>query len=281
MSAGDPRTRSYYERFGADRASRATTCVIECAHAESAVFREWSMHGLSRIEPRSGAIWNLLRSRRRYTRRRVPRSARSHRPSEGAATPGTCWIARAPQGSARERGESWNCSRWLASKGHPLYQQSAQNAVRQSISCVGDRDVIGHRVSNASHVLIKAFNAHTVALLHETAGQYRTRSVRDHQPPPPDRVPLFMDYFVNIVNWYWQSLEAICDALWRINYIHPSSTGTAGLRAPSATSFSVAFPIVPELLRREPARTRYFAALRHARGSERRKSPVICCHSSI
>ena len=162
---------------------------------------------------------------------------------------------------------------------HPLYQQlRASNAVRQHhfLHSVIETS-LDIEYPMLSHVLIKAFNAHTVALLHETAGQYRTRevSVRDHQPPPPDRVPLFMDYFVNIVNWYWQSLEAIplaAYALWRINYIHPFVNGNGGtaraicyfILCRKIGTLLPGDPIVPELLRMEPARTRYFAALRHA-----------------
>ena len=162
---------------------------------------------------------------------------------------------------------------------HPLYQQlRASNAQRHYhflASAIETALEIDYPM--LSHVLIKAINAHTVALLHETAGQYRSCevSVRDHQPPRHDRVPLFMDYFVNLVNWYWQSIEAIplaAYALWRITYIHPFVNGN-GRTARAICYFILCRkfgallpgdPIVPELLRREPARTRYFAALRHA-----------------
>ena len=128
-----------------------------------------------------------------------------------------------------------------------------------------------------SQVLIKAINSHAVALLHETAGEYRACevSVGNHKPPPFDRVPLLMDHLVNVVNWYWHALEPIplaAYALWRVNYIHPFVNGN-GRTARAICYFILCRkfgallpgdPILPELLRMEPWRTRCIAALQEA-----------------
>ena len=126
-----------------------------------------------------------------------------------------------------------------------------------------------------SQSIIKAINFHAIVGLHHEAGRYRTHPVQvgEYKPPLHYRVPSLMDDFVNLVNWRWQagdSIDLAAYALWRINHIHPFVNGNG--RTARAVSYFILCvksggllpgnTILPELLRTEPARTQYVAALR-------------------
>ena len=130
-----------------------------------------------------------------------------------------------------------------------------------------------------SHSIIKAINFHAIAGLHDTAGVYRPCDVvvGTHEPPPPYRVQALMDDCVNVINWSWQSADAVtlaARALWQVNFIHPFINGN-GRTARAVCYFILCVKsggllpgttILPELLRsnRDP----YVAALKAADGGD-------------
>ena len=85
----------------------------------------------------------------------------------------------------------------------------------------------------------------------------------------------WVDDFINMVNWGWQStdpVELAANALWRINHIHPFINGN-GRTARAVCYFILCVKsggllpgteILPELLRRDETRAQYREALREA-----------------
>ena len=129
--------------------------------------------------------------------------------------------------------------------------------------------------------LIKAINFHAIVGLHPDAGQYRSVPVYvgDYTPPPFDQVPSLMEEMVNTVNEYWDEWPATHLAsygLWEINKIHPFVNGN-GRTARAACYFIMCVksggllpgrPSLPEVLREEPIRSEYVAALKVADGGD-------------
>jgi hypothetical protein len=114
-----------------------------------------------------------------------------------------------------------------------------------------------------SQQLIKAFNFHVIACLHTNAGEYRPCPVTVdgvYKPPEHFRVPALMDDFVNEVNRWWETTDAVALAtfvLWRLNNIHPFINGN-GRTARAASYFVLCVKsggwlrgttILPELIR--------------------------------
>ena len=109
--------------------------------------------------------------------------------------------------------------------------------------------------------LIKSFNHHAIAGLHEFPGQYRPCPVKvgDFLPPEHHRVPTLMDEFVNDLNRWWESANAIAlgsYALWKLNHIHPFVNGN-GRTARALCYYLICVrtgvlltgrPILPELI---------------------------------
>jgi Fic family protein len=123
--------------------------------------------------------------------------------------------------------------------------------------------------------VLHALNYHAISCLHAYAGQLRPCPVVVGQRTPPDhvRVPALMSMFVDEVNRFWESNDAVFLAtyvLWRVNYIHPFVNGN-GRTARAACYFTLCIkaggllpgePILPELIRAN--RPAYVAALQHA-----------------
>jgi Fic family protein len=125
--------------------------------------------------------------------------------------------------------------------------------------------------------LICQLNNHAVALLCESSGRYRDGPIHItnslHQPPPPDKVPAFMDHFIKYLqaNWNVKSpIHLAAFALWRLNWIHPFAEGNG--RTARATSYLVLCvkygmwlpgrKTIPEQIRDD--RSPYYKALRDA-----------------
>ncbi len=84
-----------------------------------------------------------------------------------------------------------------------------------------------------------------------------------------------MDHFVNIINRYWESSDAVglaAYALWRVNHIHPFVNGN-GRTARAMCYFILCVKsggplpgrtVLPLVLAQEPVRTLYVRALREA-----------------
>ncbi len=125
--------------------------------------------------------------------------------------------------------------------------------------------------------IIKAINYHAIAALHAEAGEYTSVEVTvgNYDPPPPHMVEPLMEEFVRDVDAYWTGITPLSLAtwaLWRINSIHPFRNGN-GRTARASCYFIICVklggplpgtPILPELLRRPDARSRYIAGLRSA-----------------
>lgn len=126
-----------------------------------------------------------------------------------------------------------------------------------------------------SHDIVKALNFHAITCLHTHAGEYRPCAVTvgDFIPVDHYRVMGLMDDFINNINRYWESFDAVALAaqvLWRINRIHPFINGN-GRTARAASYFVLCLKlggwlrgdvILPELLRQN--RDEYVAALKEA-----------------
>ena len=160
---------------------------------------------------------------------------------------------------------------------HSVYQAVAtSNGIRHYhflISMVEAARDIGRPM--LSHSIIKAINFHAIAGLHDTAGIYRPCEVKvgTHTPPAHYRVQAMMDDCVNLINWRWQSDDAVAlaaHALWQINYIHPFIDGN-GRTARAVCYFILCVKaggplpgntILPEMLRQH--RQQYVDALKTA-----------------
>ena len=128
-----------------------------------------------------------------------------------------------------------------------------------------------------SESLIKAINFHAIVALHPEAGHYRQMDVQAGTSvfPPPYRVRPLLEDCVNFINRHWadwSTTSLAAYALWRINNIHPFRNGN-GRTARAVCYFILCVkaggmlpgtPIVPEILRNEPARTHYVVALKEA-----------------
>ncbi len=126
-----------------------------------------------------------------------------------------------------------------------------------------------------SQTLLKAINYHAIACLHTRAGEFRPCNVKvgEYKPPEYYRVNDLMDDFINQVNRWWETGDAVSLAayvLWRLNYIHPFINGN-GRTARAACYFVLCMKvggllggstILPELLRRD--RDEYVKALMEA-----------------
>ena len=159
---------------------------------------------------------------------------------------------------------------------NPVYQQvaTANNARHYDFLHSMISAAISSNRTWLSQSLIKAINFHAIVGLHHEAGQYRSHGVEvgKYKPPPYFRVEPLMDEFVNHVNWSWQSADAsrlAAYALWRINNIHPFVNGN-GRTARAVCYFILCVKsggllpgptILPEILRNEPVREIYVAAL--------------------
>ena len=124
-----------------------------------------------------------------------------------------------------------------------------------------------------SQTILKAISHHAIACLHTNAGEYRPCEVQvgNHKPPAHYLVNDLMDDFVNTVNRWWDSNDAITLAayvLWKLNFIHPFINGN-GRTARAACYFVLCVKmdgrlggriILPELLRQN--RSEYVNALR-------------------
>lgn len=168
---------------------------------------------------------------------------------------------------------------------HPAYQAVVEaNGHRHYhflLSMIGAALEIQRPV--ISQAIIRAINFHAIAGLHYTAGAYRPCEVEvrnsdgetTYSPPQCHRVQALMDDFINMVNWRWQSadpVELAAYALWRVNHIHPFINGN-GRTARAVCYFILCVKsggllpgkeILPELLRRNETRERYYATLRDA-----------------
>jgi hypothetical protein len=164
----------------------------------------------------------------------------------------------------------------LGSEQHPAYQElTVSNGSRQYDflrSLVGTALAI-NKVFLSGHI-IKALNFHAITCLHPSAGEYRPCDVKvgdDYEPPRPYQVQALMDDFVNTVNRYWDTSDAVVltsFVLWRLNWIHPFINGN-GRTARAASYFVLCVKsggwlagstILPELIRQE--RPAYVAALK-------------------
>ena len=126
-----------------------------------------------------------------------------------------------------------------------------------------------------SQTLIKAINYHAIACLHTRAGEFRPCNVTvgEYKPPEYYRVNDLMDDFINQVNRWWETGDAVSLAayvLWKLNYIHPFINGN-GRTARAACYFVLCMKvggllggstILPELLHRD--RDEYVKALMEA-----------------
>lgn len=83
-----------------------------------------------------------------------------------------------------------------------------------------------------THEVICRLHYYAVIHICETAGAYRTRGVgikhSKHAPPAPDKVPEFMDQYVEYLDKNWDTKTALhlaAYALWRMCWIHPFMEG--------------------------------------------------------
>ena len=148
---------------------------------------------------------------------------------------------------------------------HPAYRElSAANLQRQYdfLKSIVAAALAANRLM-VSTAIITALNYHAISCLHVNAGEYRPCDVTigGHEPPAHHRVRELMNAFVNEVNRYWDSTDAVTLAaycLWRLNYIHPFINGNG--RTARALCYYVicvkvgGLPrgavILPELIRR-------------------------------
>ena len=139
-----------------------------------------------------------------------------------------------------------------------------------------------------SQTIIKALNFHSIACLHENAGEYRSCPVgvgKDENryiPPEPYRVEALMEDFVKSVNVNWDRADPILLSsyvLWRLNHIHPFVNGN-GRTARACCYYVLCMKAdgllpgneyLPQLLKQKNAQ--YITALKYAdRKYEERKS---------
>lgn len=149
---------------------------------------------------------------------------------------------------------------------HPVYRTlEAENGSRQYdfLRSIVAASLNIKRPFFSQHI-IKALNFHAIACLHYDAGVYRPWLVQvgQHHPPEHYRVPALMDDFVNEVNRFWDTTDAVVLAthvLWRLNNIHPFINGN-GRTARASCYFVLCLkaggwlpgdPILPELIKRE------------------------------
>ena len=162
---------------------------------------------------------------------------------------------------------------------HAIYQQVAteNNARHYGFLSSMIQAAVSSGKTWLSESLIKALNFHAIVGLHDQAGQYRCHSVKvgNHLPPEHYRVAPLMEDFINVVNRSWERSAAPVLAswtLWRLNYIHPFVNGNG--RTARAVCYYIlcvksggllpGTPILPEILRQEPARSQYVLALHRA-----------------
>lgn len=157
---------------------------------------------------------------------------------------------------------------------HPVYKDlEVTNNIRQYsflVSIIQASLDIGRPF--LSQTIVKAINYHAIACLHTRAGEYRPCKVNvgKFEPPAHYRVNDLMDDFINQVNRWWETGDAVALAayvLWRLNYIHPFINGN-GRTARAACYFVLCVKsggllggntILPELLHRD--RNDYVKAL--------------------
>ena len=160
---------------------------------------------------------------------------------------------------------------------HPAYRQLSTDNLRRQYdflrSIVNTVLSIGHTMISTS--LVRALNYHAISCLHVNAGEYRPCpvTVGAHHPPDHYRVPEMMESFINEVNRFWDSRDALVLAaycLWRLNYIHPFINGN-GRTARALCYFVVCVKadgwlpgqlILPELIRQN--HDEYVSLLRSA-----------------
>ena len=162
---------------------------------------------------------------------------------------------------------------------HPVYQalDVANREIQINFLNSLVLAALGSNTPFLSQTVIKALNFHSIGCLHAHAGQYRPCEVKvgEYHPPEHFRVATLMDDMVNRVNRNWtesESIELAAYVLWRINHIHPFINGNG--RTARASSYFVLClhmgkwipgdPILPELLREDPYRSRYLEALKKA-----------------
>ena len=162
---------------------------------------------------------------------------------------------------------------------HPAYEGLAKSNHERHYSFLRSAVLAALAVNRPllSQTVIKALNYHAIACLHSSAGDYRPCPVvvGDYRPPEHYRVPDLMHDFVNSVNRFWETTDAVRLAalvLWRLNWIHPFVNGNG--RTARAASYFVfcakigGWPntatILPERLRRPGNKAEYVAALRCA-----------------
>ena len=157
---------------------------------------------------------------------------------------------------------------------HPVYKElEVSNNLRQySFLESIIQTSLNIRSPFLSQTVVKAINYHAIACLHTKAGEYRPCEVQvgTYKPPAHYRVKDQMDDFVNQVNRWWETGDAITLAayvLWRLNHIHPFINGN-GRTARAACYFVLCVKaggllggetILPELLLRD--RDKYVRAL--------------------
>ena len=119
----------------------------------------------------------------------------------------------------------------LEGEGHDVYQTLAlANLARQYDflhSIIATAVEIDFRLSST---ILKALNYHSIACLHDSAGEYRPHDVTvgEYRPPGHTEIPALMDEFVNSINRHWNEADAVNLAafcLWRLNNIHPFVNG--------------------------------------------------------
>ncbi len=162
---------------------------------------------------------------------------------------------------------------------HPAYQalEVANRKTQLNFLKSLVRAALGSDTPFLSQTVIKALNFHSIGCLHAYAGRYRPCEVNvgEYLPPEHFRVAMLMDDMVNRVNRNWtetESIELAAYVLWRINHIHPFINGN-GRTARASCYFVLCLhmgkwipgdPILPELLREDPYRSRYLEALKEA-----------------
>jgi Fic family protein len=162
----------------------------------------------------------------------------------------------------------------------PIYQQmEIANGNRQYdfLISIVNASLAVQQPYLSEHIL-KALNFQAITCLHTNAGEYRPCPVKvgDYNPPEHFRVDALMEAFVNQVNRFWESNDAVYLAayvLWRLNYIHPFINGN-GRTARAAAYFVLCVrsggllpgkQILPELIRAN--RDEYVLALKAADNS--------------
>ncbi len=162
---------------------------------------------------------------------------------------------------------------------HPAYQALEVDNRKRQLNFLNSLVLaaLGSGTPFLSQTVIKALNFHSIGCLHAYAGQYRPCEVNvgEYLPPEYFRVATLMDDMVNRVNRNWtetESIELAAYVLWRINHIHPFINGN-GRTARASCYFVLCLhmgkwiprdPILPELLREDPYRSRYLEALKEA-----------------